>query len=863
MTRLFALLALVFCLQSPVLATDSEKMHRYLFQEFGPNGVPKEWVDDSAWADIDKRFQADRISEEQQVAKITLEAVRRGHLQILGPTVPLQSESVYTVRVRLRATPAQPVEVGLREKNPPCKVWAGRKNVEATSEWTTQTLSFEAGASLPEQRLILGFSKPGTVWVDSIQINEQTKQEFTAQAAKEMKAGNLLPNGDFRLGTYGWATTATVNRETQYPLDTAKQYSLNPPKFEVRDHVGVLELTPWRSTLISDFFPVKMGAPFEYVAKVRRAHGTGPVGLKLFSPSWAKAPGKMVEVGQDWQEIRLKGETPSDMQLRCEVMAQGDQQPGVLEIESVRLEQRSLDAAQGPVPVFGVVADREMTVYEASETPSLRIIAAGLSAKSPQGVEWTLVDSNDKVERKGSWKVGNGELAFKVEQLPVGWHQLRWAAPWAQNQSEGRLNLGVVPKVGRNAGDASPWGIHVEGCDLGVRKMQLLGIHWLRAQNPLWTKWTAVQPERDVWLFPDEYVDKFINAGLGIMGDFDRTPRWAARNPSNYRAETDALDCKADLPNDWPAWEEYVRQMVHRYKGKITYWEVWNEPDIVFLNPPAGMTNAEAYLQLLEHTTPIIKKENPEAKVVASPAYVLKKRGSPEGYQPDFVERLIEAGGLKYIDIFAIHHYLGYGERLFDKPEKYQEKLGTIRTAMKAAGKSPVLWDSEWGIINFTLSTRNIDLPSNNGMTGEQAAGESVVWSVGQLAAGLEKIFWYDGQDNFYYHFHVTKNLFEYRQPAPAFVAFALLTKTLDGLTFASERKEGTARILAFSDGAQTVEVAYTPPGTHAQLLPKKGQVALDCLGRHVQASTKGEIEVTSIPVYLLSSARMDAVLAR
>lgn len=71
------------------------------------------------------------------------------------------------------------------------------------------------------------------------------------------------------------------------------------------------------------------------------------------------------------------------------------------------------------------------------------------------------------------------------------------------------------------------------------------------------------------------------------------------------------------------------------------------------------------------------------------------------------------------------------------------------------------------------------------------------------------------------------------------------------------------ARILAFSDGAQTVEVAYTPPGTHAQLLPKKGQVALDCLGRHVQASTKGEIEVTSIPVYLLSSARMDAVLAR
>lgn len=560
----------------------------------------------------------------------------------------------------------------------------------------------------------------------------------------------------------------------------------------------MLALGDWNALLLSDLVDVTPGRPVHILARVRRTRGAGTGTLKFFSPSWPQAPSRGFVVGTKWTDIELSGTPPLEagIQVRTELGVSGE---GELEIAHLLLTHDPARARAATLPAFGAEPDRALTLYEAGETPSLALRHVRGAGRT---VSWQLVDTHGSTVRDGTWTLSETASAHRFSDLPVGWYQARWQAPWAGAARSGSVNIAIVPPARRLAGDNSRFGIHVEGSEIGVRKMRLLGAHWLRTNKPLWTKWTAVQPERDVWVYPDHFIELFTGAGLGIVFNLDRTPRWAARNPGNYNPATDYMDFKADLPADLDAWDEYVRRMVARYKDRIRYWEVWNEPDIPFLRPPAGMTNAEAYYQLVSRAAPIIRGLDPDGQVMMSPAYYLKKRSNPEGYQPDFTERFIELGGMKFVDIYAIHFYLVADQRIFDRPAAYAP-LDKVRAAMAGTGRPPALWNSEWGIINFTLPTIPVHLPSSNGMSPDQAARELVAWSAGQLAAGIEKLFWYDGYDNFYYHFQVTQNLFDQRQPRPAAVAYAVLTSQLDGLDFRSE--EGTSgnagRLLVFGDG--------------------------------------------------------------
>ena len=49
---------------------------------------------------------------------------------------------------------------------------------------------------------------------------------------------------------------------------------------------------------------------------------------------------------------------------------------------------------------------------------------------------------------------------------------------------------------------------------------------------------------------------------------------------------------------DLDAWREYVRTVADRYRGRIRYWEVWNEPDLGGFN----QMSLEEYVQLQKAT---------------------------------------------------------------------------------------------------------------------------------------------------------------------------------------------------------------------------------------------------------------------
>jgi hypothetical protein len=58
----------------------------------------------------------------------------------------------------------------------------------------------------------------------------------------------------------------------------------------------------------------------------------------------------------------------------------------------------------------------------------------------------------------------------------------------------------------------------------------------------------------------------------------------------------------------------WVRFMVHHFKGRIEHYEILNEPDLNF-EALSGMP-VDAYVNLIKRTVPVIREEDPEAKIV-------------------------------------------------------------------------------------------------------------------------------------------------------------------------------------------------------------------------------------------------------
>ncbi|MPM78981.1 hypothetical protein SDC9_125996 [bioreactor metagenome] len=124
--------------------------------------------------------------------------------------------------------------------------------------------------------------------------------------------------------------------------------------------------------------------------------------------------------------------------------------------------------------------------------------------------------------------------------------------------------------------------------------------------------WQRIQPKEGVWDFEQlDYAVKTIT-GQGLEPEliYAYTPRWAIAK------DWIPLDPKRNhyysSRPDYGAWREFVRRVAERYRGRVRFFEVWNEPDLYsFAN-----FSAEEYLNLLEIAARETRKVNPEALIM-------------------------------------------------------------------------------------------------------------------------------------------------------------------------------------------------------------------------------------------------------
>jgi len=114
----------------------------------------------------------------------------------------------------------------------------------------------------------------------------------------------------------------------------------------------------------------------------------------------------------------------------------------------------------------------------------------------------------------------------------------------------------------------SPYGINAHIPENRVlNKIKNAGIKWIRIDF----NWYEIESSRGSfnWSEMDRVVNNSIERNLSILAILAYTPSWANNGKSkNYP------------PLKQQYWTNFVKKAVLRYKNKIKYWSMWNEPNL-------------------------------------------------------------------------------------------------------------------------------------------------------------------------------------------------------------------------------------------------------------------------------------------
>jgi len=266
----------------------------------------------------------------------------------------------------------------------------------------------------------------------------------------------------------------------------------------------------------------------------------------------------------------------------------------------------------------------------------------------------------------------------------------------------------------------------------------------LRVGNT-YVAWNDIEPKKGSFDFArlDDLVQRAQQKGAGVVVTLGRTPTWASARPEEPCAQ--GRGCAAE-PRNLADWDDYVRAVVQRYKGRVDGYEIWNEPGFSDVEPvlrPNGSAkqaftgSAATMVELTRRASQIIRTTDPKARVV-SPAVTSEANGVKR------LEAFLKNGGGKWVDVIAYHFYV-------TTPEDIVTEWGRLREALARhdLAKLPV-WDTETGfVIDVDGRAGPDEVPPRKGWAEplpERVAGLYVARSlILQAAVGIDRVYWFNG----------------------------------------------------------------------------------------------------------------------
>jgi F5/8 type C domain len=109
-----------------------------------------------------------------------------------------------------------------------------------------------------------------------------------------------------------------------------------------------------------------------------------------------------------------------------------------------------------------------------------------------------------------------------------------------------------------------------------------------------------------------------------------------------------------DSPEHFQAWLRFVGTMVRHFKGRIKYYEIWNEQNgnwNSYYNEKSKTDKAiQDYCRLVKETVRVIRGEYPEAKIML---------GSVSGFDREYMTACLKQGVGPLVDVIPWHPFYG------------------------------------------------------------------------------------------------------------------------------------------------------------------------------------------------------------
>ena len=212
--------------------------------------------------------------------------------------------------------------------------------------------------------------------------------------------------------------------------------------------------------------------------------------------------------------------------------------------------------------------------------------------------------------------------------------------------------------------------------------------------------WSEVEPERGVWhwKWTDRYVRRAEERGLKVLAVLDYSVPWF-QNLNDYLT--------------------YVRAVVHRYRGRVAGYEIWNEPNLGIF----WRGSRQDYVKMATAALAVISEEDPGALTVVGALSLVPQ---------DWLEALQRGGLLQRADFLSIH---AYGLNAEASLQEVDQALAFLRAHRDKA----------------RLMITEVGYPTGGWYptAGSPAvqANRLLRFYAGAAARGIEAVFWYTSRD--------------------------------------------------------------------------------------------------------------------
>ncbi|MFA7230558.1 MAG: carbohydrate binding domain-containing protein [Victivallaceae bacterium] len=827
---------------------------------FNSKGICEGWADNSSWAPVVVKYERETANPHSGkfAQKIICSKFGGGGVQfVCSKPVSLEKGKIYRFGFWVRGlTASGSVELNIRKIDAPWNTIVSQ-TFQIKNEWQYIELLQESPKTDASCWLMVRFSALGEIVLDDMKFEEVDISSLTKKLAG--RSGNLVDNSSFELGGTGWGCrVATTNYFHGHDMvQHQRNYTFSPDAAYEGKGGFQLKLPEFSAAYLSSRY-LELNPTHEYtiscMARTSRGNATVAMGVAGGEGSGNKTITQPVKIGKEWRRVQVTVKAPMVEKMLMCVRIFFDQ-PGIYDIDNVQIEQgnKVTDFKVANGSDCGITGIPDCGYINQGGQLPVNLIRYAASSADLAANELTVqaLDFSEKTifNKKFLMAQGQKTAAFVLPTEYAG--VFRVEITDNKNDLLSQYIYAVIPsgmdefKPGKPS--QSFFGTHLgqitnEALDFAW----LTGSRWLRLHPPLATKWMLIENEKGKFVWHDEFMKKIKDKGFGIVGSLDTTAVWASQHPElgfgwtgNKATSFPAKDIKD--------WENYVRQTVSHYKGIIDYWEVWNEPDASgFLKVDKEENRAAEYVRLLSAAYRVAHEVNPNVKVI----------GGVGTNIPTFIwsKRIADKGGIKALDILSFHWYSSLPNitEAFFKDVNMMRKLGANK-------KTPMpLWNTESGIFTPVTFYREDGEEARDPFGVQSQAAWVTLSYVGNMAAGVEKMFLYTssaaGQPT-----RIECSVLREWDGAwrPAAVAALVTAKLLDGakLQEAPNLADNIQKAVFTKDGylIACVWKSYDTVGTNTVYTVPAGVKLVDIMGNVTKVKKAQKITLGTLPVWIIT----------